>query len=276
MTTILYILGSTRSGTSALRNAIAGTRYKGFGEGHLVPILMDIIESVQTHSTSGLGADVPGNGLSSLKGDDLIRALFAGYEQYLSDFLKSPYIVDKTPTITPIRATPDLARYHGNAKFIHCSRRHIDNVQSKIKKFPDKPLENHAREWSDCHDAWFEVKHILEERGTGFLEINFHEMAADPSNAAKKIGRYLELNGEEISGIESYLQSQRPQATQDRDLNKFLKLSELRWSDLEKRRFVEITSRVGSVLGYGLESYYQDQVTLTRTAELSSPTATNG
>ena len=39
MTTILYILGSTRSGTSALRNAIAGTRYKGFGEGHLVPIL---------------------------------------------------------------------------------------------------------------------------------------------------------------------------------------------------------------------------------------------
>ncbi len=162
MTTILYILGSTRSGTSALRNAIAGTRYKGYGEGHLVPILSEIIGSVRRNGKAGLGVDVPGNGLSGLKADDLIKALFAGYEEYLSDQLHATHIVDKTPTIAPILATPDLAAYHSNAKFIHCSRRHLDNIQSKVTKFPDKSLENHAREWTDCHQAWFAARQTLE------------------------------------------------------------------------------------------------------------------
>lgn len=256
MTSIVYILGSTRSGTSALRNAVAGTRYKGFGEGHLVPVLTEIVDTVRRNGASGLGADVPGNGLSSLRGDDLIRALFAGYERYLADFLQSAYIVDKTPTITPIRAAPDLASYHSDAKFIHCSRRHVDNVQSKLKKFPDESPERCAREWTDCHAAWFETRRVLEDRGIGFLEINFHEMAEDPSGTAARIGHYLELDRQEISGMEVYLRSQRPQSDQNRDLTKFLRLSELRWSDADKRRFVEITSKVGARLGYGLESYY--------------------
>lgn len=256
MTSIVYILGSTRSGTSALRNAVAGTRYKGFGEGHLVPVLTEIIDTVRRNGASGLGADVPGNGLSSLRGDDLIRALFAGYERYLADILKSEYIVDKTPTITPIRAAPDLATFHSDVKFIHCSRRHVDNVQSKLKKFPDKPLENYAREWTDCHDAWFKTREILKDRGLEFLEINFQEMVEDPSGTATRIGDYLELDEEEISYMETYLRSQRPQSDQNRDLTKFLKFSELRWSDSDKRRFVAITSKVGAMLGYGLESYY--------------------
>lgn len=256
MTTILYILGSTRSGTSALRNAIAGTRYKGYGEGHLVPILSEIISSVRRNGESGLGATVPGNGLSGLKGDALIKSLFAGYEQYLSDHLHATHIVDKTPTIAPILAAPDLAAYHSDAKFIHCSRRHLDNIQSKVKKFPDKSLENHAREWADCHQAWFAAKQALENQGKDFLEVNFYEMAEDPSGVAAKIGAYLEFDTAEIEYVESYLQSQRPQANKDRDLKKFLKLSELPWGEADKRRFVEITSPVARTLGYGLEQYY--------------------
>lgn len=257
MTTILYILGSTRSGTSALRNAIAGTRYKGYGEGHLVPILSEIVASVRRNGQSGIGANIPGNGLSSLKPDDLIKTLFAGYEAYLADQLKATHIVDKTPTIAPIFAAPDLAAYHSKAKFIHCSRRHLDNIQSKVKKFPDKSLENHAREWTDCHQAWFAARNTLEAQGQDFLEINFYEMAADPAGAAKKIGDYLELDDAEVTYVESYLLSQRPQANKDRDLTQFLKLSELPWDDADKRRFVEITSHVGSTLGYGLEHYFQ-------------------
>lgn len=257
MTTILYILGSTRSGTSALRNAIAGTRYKGFGEGHLVPILSEMIDSVRRYAKCGLGADVPGNGLSGLKADELIKALFAGYERYLADRLHATHIVDKTPTITPILAAPDLAAYHSDAKFIHCSRRHLDNIQSKVKKFPEQTLENHVREWTECHQAWFTTRQMLEARGQEFLEVNFSEMAEDPSGVADRIGEYLGLDAEEIGYVESYLQSQRPQANKDRDLTQFLKLSDLKWSEADKRSFVEITSQVGRTLGYGLEHYYE-------------------
>jgi hypothetical protein len=82
-------------------------------------------------------------------------------------------------------------------------------------------------------------------------------MAADPAGVATKIGEYLGLEAEEIAGVESYLQSQRPQANEDRDLLKFLKLSELPWSDTDKHRFIEITSQVSQTLGYGLEQYFE-------------------
>jgi hypothetical protein len=84
MTTILYILGSTRSGTSALRNAIAGTRYKGYGEGHLVPILSEIIASVRRNGQIRSGRQCAGQRPVRPKagcGRLMIRALVAGYEQ---------------------------------------------------------------------------------------------------------------------------------------------------------------------------------------------------
>jgi hypothetical protein len=69
-----------------------------------VPILSEIIASVRRNGQSGLGANVPGNGLSGLRADEMIRALVAGYESYLAAQLKATHIVDKTPTIAPILA----------------------------------------------------------------------------------------------------------------------------------------------------------------------------
>ena len=58
---MLYVLGSTRSGTSALRNAITRTRYKGYGEGHMEPMLAEIIaKPMKTAvSPSSVSAIVP-------------------------------------------------------------------------------------------------------------------------------------------------------------------------------------------------------------------------
>jgi hypothetical protein len=75
---IVYILGSTRSGTSAVRNALAETRYKGYGEGHLVKILVDLIASVRRERVTGQGATIQGNGLNALRERVLIRHFFHG------------------------------------------------------------------------------------------------------------------------------------------------------------------------------------------------------
>lgn len=259
MVAILYILGSTRSGTSALRNAIAETRYRGHGEGHLVPMLVDMIDTVRSAKRTGIGHDVFGTGLHHLDPDALIRELFAGYERYLAEEFACSHILDKTPTITPIRAAPELAAYHRNAKFLYCSRRHVDNIQSKLRKFPEVALEEHAREWAHCHAAWINTRARLDAQGQDYLELDFFDLATDCAAVAARIGGYLGLDSDETAGIARYLSSQRPQAEQGRDLTRYLRLSEIAWSDEQKGRFREIVAPVGATLGYGFETYWDVQ-----------------
>lgn len=254
MESIAYILGSTRSGTSALRNALAETRYAGFGEGHLVPILNDLIISVRQHREEGLGAQIPGNGLSRLRENVLLRHFFHGYEQYLVSEIDSEWILDKTPTIVPIMMAPELNTFHHNARFIHCSRRHVDNVESKRKKFTDRTLEQHCHEWAQCNLMWLEVKTRLQDN---FLEFDFYNLSQDPEDIARRIGSYLDLDENESTAMATYLIGQRPQSHAARDLTRYLKLSEMDWSDDEKEAFVRICGPVGERLGYGMESYWE-------------------
>ncbi len=253
MAGIIYVLGSTRSGTSAIRNALGETQYKGYGEGHLAPILVDMIATIRRHNSSGLGHDEPGNGLYKLRPFVLLRHLFHGYERYLVEEIGSEYIVDKTPTITPILAAPDLNKFHKNVKFIHCSRRHVDNIHSKLKKFPEKDIAHHTREWADTNAAWLDIRDELDEN---FVEFDFHQLATDPDSVAKLIGEYIGVDEDVIGKMAAYLHSQRPEAAPDRDLTKFLKLSEVDWSDEDKAVFTSIAEDVGERLGYGFEDYF--------------------
>lgn len=253
MIEIVYILGSTRSGTSALRNALAETRFKGYGEGHLAPILVDLIRNVRQHKATGLGAGVEGNGLNRLRENPLLRRMIRGYERYLAEEVQSESILDKTPTIVPIRAAPDLNRFHDKPYFLHCARRHVDNIASKQKKFPDRTLEQHCREWADCNLAWLDVRPQLEGN---CLSFDFFDIAVDPEGMAGKIGAYLRLTPAEVAAVGAYLDRQRPQASADRDLTRFLKLSETGWTEAEQERFRAICGPVGERIGYGYDTYF--------------------
>jgi len=152
---------------------LAETKYKGYGEGHLVKILVDLIASVRTERSMGQGALVLGNGLNALRERVLIRHFFHGYERYLTESLGSTFIMDKTPNIIPIQNAPDLASFHQNAKFLHCARRHVDNIQSKLKKFPGQSFISQCREWAECNLAWERVKPDL---GDKCVDFDFRDM----------------------------------------------------------------------------------------------------
>ena len=229
-----YILGSTRSGTSALRNALCETRFMGYGEGHLVPLLTDLAATVRRHAESGFGARSAGNGLYRLRPDDLLAEIVAGYERYVSAQLASASIVDKTPTVAPIRAAPLLNALHGRPFFIHCMRRHVDNVASKRAKFPGQDFETHCSEWAGCAEAWLEAREGLDGN---FVEFDFIEMATDPQRVVARIGGYLGLDGPEMEAAAAYLARRRPQAEAGRDVARFATLAETGWSAAERAAF---------------------------------------
>lgn len=250
---ILYILGSTRSGTSALRNAITTTRFAGYGEGHLVPLLKDYLEATRKHKTDGLGASEAGTGIHQLRRDVFLRHIFHGYERYLVGQLKSEDVLDKTPTVEPIRMVPQLARYHAKALFVHCSRRHVDNVLSKLRKFPDITLERACREWAGCHVAWLENRLEL---GDNKLELENRELATEPDTVAERLGSYLELDTEEIEAIADKLSNGRPEQTSDRDVGDFVPIEETGWSEEEQDLVRSICGPVGARLGYGFDRFW--------------------
>lgn len=250
---MLYILGTTRSGTSALRLAFKGTRFRGYGEGHLVPILTGIANLVETQHRACIEEGLRGNGLYRLDEDMLMRELILGYERYLAAHLRATSIIDKTPKVAPIRAAPFLNRFHSKARFIHCSRRHVDNIQSKLKKFPSATLEQHCTSWAQSQKHWLKAKQSLEGN---FLEIEFLDLVTDQAGVSARIGAYLELEPAEVGKIATYLINERPQTEADRDLTRYLKLSELGWSDADRATFLAVCGPVGERLGYGLETYH--------------------
>ena len=81
MVEICYVLGTMRSGTSAVRNALTRTNFKGLGEGHLVPLLADVLGVVHKQKTSGLRAKGSGNGLFRMSEREMSTSIFFGYEQ---------------------------------------------------------------------------------------------------------------------------------------------------------------------------------------------------
>lgn len=250
---IAYILGSTRSGTSALRNAVAATRFKGYGEGHLAPVLQALLDNVRDLKANGLGADVQGTGLNAMRVDVLLRHFFHAYERYLAAQFKSEFIVDKTPTVVPIELAPDFRRYHADARFIYCARRHVDNIHSKVRKFPGQTLEQHCREWSGCNATWLDVR---ERMGDDFLFIEFHDLIHDPHRIAGQIGAYLELDDDETQTVAQRLSKDRPEQTAPRELKKFLRLSESDWSEEDRKTIRTICGPVGAKYGYDFEEYF--------------------
>jgi hypothetical protein len=162
--------------------------------------------------------------------------------------------MDKTPNVVPIENAANLLTFHSNAKFIHCSRRHVDNIQSKIAKFPQQSFQNHCIEWAKCSSVW---QHVKPNLGESFVDFDYHALVTDVKGTVQKIGTLLGLNGAEMENMVEYLQHQRPQAAPDRDLVKHLKFSEVNWSDEERELFTKICVPVGNSLGYGLESYFQ-------------------
>lgn len=252
---IVYVLGSSRSGTSALRNAICMTRYNGYGEGHMQPLLSRIVSAVEGYGDPE--ANKTGNARDRLDAEALLRHLFAGYEAYLAEQQTSGYLLDKTPTSQIVAAVPMLNRYHSAPKFIFCARRHVDNISSKVRKFPNKPFANQCKTWAGCNRSWVELKDQLDGN---YLDFDFHELTTAPETIARRIALYLDLSAAEEVAIAAYLTSARPQSDDPgRDLTGYLKFSELDWSAEDKETFLRICGPVGEAMGYGLEHYFLEE-----------------
>jgi len=245
----IFILGSGRSGTSILTAALkSGAEIPGFNEGHFLPLLYSVMAEVgryysakeklrlnQLHQVAHMDQE-------KLE-DDLISVFKRQCEQIHTEEVW----LDKSPTAGMIKAVPYLRRAWPEARYIFAKRRGIENVISRLKKFPNVDFETHCRQWCACMQSWLQVKDPV--RGSS-IEIDQRDIALQPVETARVIGDFLALNSNQVRKIEANFTGKRPQSTGSTEKETALDISQVGWTKEQMNVFRAICGEVSQAFGY--------------------------
>jgi hypothetical protein len=250
----VFILGSARSGTSAVTQALlASTSYLGQEEGHF----LDILAPLTVHL----------NGFYASKSDEYAtgrNTMIAHVPQtYVQDMLAHGMIMamrqifpeglwlDKTPSVNMIHLAPVFQKIWPQARFIFMKRRGIENIMSRQRKFAYDFSQN-CREWKMAMEAWLGVREMV---AGAALELDQHFMATNPGEAAAAIGGLLALSATDTGRLGVALGTLRPQRT-GKAFTETLSLAETGWSATEMQIFDEICGSVMAKYGYSMTAAY--------------------
>ena len=210
----VFVLGAPRSGTSAVAQAVmAATPYQGHQEGHVIDLLTPILSSLRRFYESKTDDILVPERITMIKKipeeyfTDGIGKLFADAVRPL---FPDSHWCDKTPTPEMIWAAPHVMRIWPNAKFIFVKRRALENLMSRIRKFPSFPFEAHCLYWAACMEAWRAVRGELAGRA---LELDQYFVARQPARATQAIGALLALAPAEVAELERVLSRHQPERT---------------------------------------------------------------
>lgn len=254
MEEIIFVIGSTRSGTSAIRNALCKTRFKGAGEGHTIGLIQSIDDQILRYYREKTNATRQGTFLSKIDPSSLMQGICAVFANLYSEIAGSEYIVDKTPTIEPVNSLTLISKYWPEAKIIFCRRRGIDNIMSKMRKFPDVAFDAHCIEWTAIIDAWDNRRTELR---LDWLEIDHYDLLHNPSETATRIASFVGLTNEEEGLMARYFCSERPEKTSSHDSD--VALDSSGWSSEQVASFLRICGTAMARCGYGLNTHWNDE-----------------
>jgi hypothetical protein len=253
----IFILGSARSGTSAITHALlTATHYAGQEEGHLLDILAALAVEVRKFyieksdewggSRNTMIARVPQRFME----DALDSILLTATKQ----LFKTPHWLDKTPNSNMIYLAPRFLRIWPNARFIFMKRRAIENIASRMRKFHYNFAHN-CREWTESMQAWMSVRDKL---AGSALEVDQIAMLRDPETVADNVSDLLELSDISRDRLKRQLARERPQRTSINE-DAVGGIEDQGWTSDMRQAFEEICGPTMDKFGYNRTAAYYDE-----------------
>lgn len=187
----VFIVGSPRSGTSLLVVALRNAAYFGFNEGNFFALLEQIYLVTDRHYAA-FGADTPYCLMAHLDKQALKASIAELFKQIVERANSAAPWFDKSGNAAMIRQIPLLVQLWPEAHFIFAKRRGIENVASRLKKFPEITFENHCKGWANTMSAWRAVRAELPDLKC--VEIEQQELILDPrgnQRAPRRISQFL-------------------------------------------------------------------------------------
>jgi hypothetical protein len=254
LSTPIFVLGSVRSGTSAMGYALTkGAGIPGNQEGHVSTLMQMVLNAVDT-----VTGNFPGSGdrylLSSLDTQGFKNHVINYFQAFFEERYPSGVWCDKTPNdfdgAPAVRVAPLLLEMFPNARFVYCQRRGIENVLSRVTKFPQTPFWYHCRSWASTVTAWHEVRSKLGDR---WLEVKQERMALEPDKVSDELARFLGLSAVQRESVLQTFLADRPEQSRPAGEDHELSMKQAGWDTGLQGVFIKECGPAMKLAGYSLD-----------------------
>ncbi len=250
----VFIVGSARSGTSALVDGLMSVDYHGYREGTLLSLISKISLLTDQHFKV-FGTGKKRNMLVSVDKEKFKGSLFEVFKQTASELNPTPPWLDKTGSPEMIRSLPEILKLWPDAAIIFAKRRGIENVLSRVKKFPAHDFDHHCRSWAANMTAWRRLRPHLSK--DCYVEIDQQDMIQQPDKVAEALAKLLHLSVAQQQRIASTFQSKRPQQTEKGSATRIYSLQTSGFSDEQAAMFLSLCKEEMDAFGYSTDDRYR-------------------
>ena len=251
----IFIIGAARSGTSVITTALRnGAKIEGFHEGHFLPLLYITLFHIDRFFESRHQViDDKRHMIANINRTEFEETIINDIRKAAESLHTEKTWIDKSPDPRMIKCVPYLKRAWPNAKFIFAKRRGIENLTSRMKKFPHVSFDKHCLIWKDCMESWLKVRDLVKDCS---IEIEQREISINPVETSAKLGEFLSLDQHKTSRISKIFSTERPQSTGGKEQELSISLSETGWSISEIESFKNHCSDINRTYGYSENASY--------------------
>jgi hypothetical protein len=249
----VFIVGSPRSGTSVLAVALARVGYQGYSEGNFLPLMVQLGDIVDRFF-SGAGKKNPKVLAAHVDPAVLKRRIQEQFKALTDQLNPGPCWFDKSGNHRMIRAVPILRRLWPESVYIFAKRRAIENVQSRMQKFPARDFEYHCIDWAHNMAAWREVRQQLPM--DSYLEVEQRDLLERTARTAGEIAALLRLAPPQEHILASTFQAARPQESFKGSAGRIYTLDNVGWTPAQLAIFKKHCGAEMHAYGYGMGADY--------------------
>jgi hypothetical protein len=225
----VFITGSPRSGTSifslGLRNA---TGITSFAEGHLLDLYGKLSTSVDRHYQMFAGpAGDSRHALGNVAAADVKLALARTMLDLSDKVHGGPTWLDKTAGTEMMEFLRVLTRLDRPFITFFLFRRPLENVYSRLRKFPKHDIAYHAADWASIMRHWRETRDML--KPGSWVEVEHKDIVDHPDRVADSVARVMRLSPGQRNRLIHIFTNRRPQVLASETVGRTLTIEETGW-----------------------------------------------
>jgi hypothetical protein len=249
----VFIVGSPRSGTSALVDVLRNSGYKGFLEGNFLSLLHGVNQLIEQHYKWYPGDDQRVL-LSNVDKGELKRRLFETFRTVVDALNPQEPWFDKTGNPEMTLAIPIVRELWPGAVFVFAKRRGIENVISRMTKFPGHSFEYHCANWAKNMSCWRAIRQQIPKEC--FIEVEQRNMVQQPESAARELCAFLAVSESLLPTVAKVMDTHRPQETAKGSASRTLSLAASGWSKEQIETFLKHCEPEMKAYGYTVDEHY--------------------
>jgi hypothetical protein len=227
--------------------------YNGFLEGNFLSLLHGVNQVVDRQFV-WFPNDDKRVLLSNVDKVDLKRRLFESVRTVVDNLNPKEPWFDKTGNPEMILAIPIVLELWPSAVFIFAKRRGIENVISRLVKFPGHPFEYHCANWAKNMASWRKIREKIPPQR--FIEVEQRKMVLHSEDAARELCAFLGVSDGMFPVAAKVMDTHRPQETRKGSASRNCSLEASGWTREQIEIFLKNCEAEMNAYGYTLDEQY--------------------